>query len=435
MSIFCALGFFMTHNVNENLKTDLDDEIADLENAILAEQMKQETLVKQQEFFSLACLRDIIDSKQVEFSSEISAQENKLAELRLHVAKQQEMCEQKEKELQVLRQEKKTFEEHYLVEQKLTQTQIFKLNDYYQTIMSLDFSKINIELLQMIQKLTTQHELFFAVSIRLGLIYFYQKKHVEALKCLCYIPKTVLNHYQIINLVHSIFKKILNEIPGIHTSQYYFENAENPEFSHFSEFFLWLSIMIQMTPNPAPYLKLLDIYLQNEEWLKVMIIWDILKETYESQVPIERLQRKIQSCSLKYKQDPNPEHLLQHQKFLFFPALKSCLGKKSSLTFSALHQSLLEHPEAQSLQKTLSFFNHDSDSNEILEPDFLSQWRDYQIGLRFLKNKQTQLAIDKFIQIIQINPFFIEVKIQLESLTPEFNWCEYYFKGETVYEI
>lgn len=246
--------------------------------------------------------------------------------------------------------------------------------------------------LKNIQKQTTQLDLFYAVSLRLGIIYDFQKQNQKAFKYLSYLPPSLLQWYQIYHIYEKNKLLILTQYLLPYSSRLLFNRASFPVNDLEREIFLILSIQAStehQEVNQPPYLSLLQFYLDQQFWLQAYILIEKIRNLdvrpAKSCLPIKKIKEAFSKTEITH-----PEQM--HQIMALIPELQDIEVFKNS------------HPA--SVDSSL----------------FLALWSQYQQGVELMKIGELTLAQLQFHEILSQHPYFIEAYLKLAECNSGANW-------------
>lgn len=274
---------------------------------------------------------------------------------------------------------------------------------------------LNINELYTIQQVTTQLDLFYATSLRLGVIYHLQKNNKQAFKYFSYLPSEFLDWYQFRETYEYIKLELLKTFLLPYSSRVFFNQSKHTLDKHEKEILLILSLQAcsdQHENNSAAYLNLLQYYLNEEKWLLANLLIKKIRTLDKRTLPID----KIIQAFIKANLSP-----LIATKFIKFHQMYTIMAQIPELMHLKPSHSLQLDETVPQIHQDIFFLN-DKDKGIECHSLFLKLWRQYQEGLTLIQFDRKTEAIEKFQEILSEHPYFIEAYLKLSECTHEPIW-------------
>lgn len=294
-----------------------------------------------------------------------------------------------------------------------------EIRDHFQLRTMDNIFYLNMNELYTIQQVTTQLDLFYATSLRLGVIYHLQKNIKQAFKYFSYLPPEFLEWYQFRETYENIKLELLKTFLLPYSSQVFFNQAKHTSDKHDKEVLLILSLQAcsdQNEVNTAAYSDLLQCYLNGEKWLLADLLIKKIrvldKRTTKSFLPID----KIIQAFVKANLSP-----IIASKFIKFHQMYTIQAQIPELKhLKPSHPLRLDETVPQIHQDI--FFLNDKDKGIECHSIFLKLWRQYQEGHSLIQLDRQTEAIAKFQEILSEHPYFIEAYLKLSECTHNPIW-------------
>lgn len=249
--------------------------------------------------------------------------------------------------------------------------------------------------LESILKTSTQLELFYALSLRLGIIYDLIKQNQKAFKYLSYLPSSLLEWYQVQEIYEKNKRMLLTQHLLPYSSRLLFNRALQASDELEREIFLILSIQTSIEHkevNQPPYISLLQFYLDQQLWLHAYLMIEKIRNLEvrpaKSCLPVERIIEAFSRNNITHPEQMYPIMTL-------IPELQHIKVPKE---IQRRHQTLID------------------------SSPFLALWCQYQQGVELMKAGEIMQAQAQFHAVLSQEPHFIEAYLKLSELNKEPIW-------------
>jgi hypothetical protein len=324
---------------------------------------------------------------------------------------------------------------------KILETQVEKYQEEfqsdYQSGLIISFLDLDIYDLEIIHLYTSSLDLFYAVSYRLALIEITKENYYQAFIYLCCCPKNILKWYQVEDIDLKLQTILIKLHPGIIHPDRFIDLALETEDTLVYEALLLLAGQLGPSNKRNPYVLLLEYYINQEAWLNVHLMIEKIRiddqKNRSNILPSDFILKKMSDFFNHYRTEKDPNHLFKLHQLSSGIFYQDNIKKIGSYPISLLLNEMRQLPNINQFFTTLSLINHQI-YHEVPECfSFLNHWMQYKQGLEHLKLKNTEKAQHCFEQLLKINPFFLEAKLKLESISSQFNWPKIFTGEESCY--
>lgn len=416
------------HQIDNTLVSDedFDKQILKLETELtkqlqIEEQFNLSLTEKHNMWENRTFIRELRNTFHTNYQIEEQQFDSEIEQLKVKNTELLEYIKEKELESQKLLDETKILEEKntHLIQEISSNEKLIQI--YFPIRWMQSFLNLDRQELEMTQQLTPHLDLFYATSLRLGIISYLQHQYLEAFINLSYLPSSFLQSYQLTEIFNEVKIQHLHRHLVPYSPERLFAIAQKSQNPKEMESLLRLSIQasIDNKVNFIPaYIALLEYYLRQNLWLHTQTIIEKIKTLDNKAVAIGMIIRAFHDAI--QNMPITNQGLLQYQQLsLIAQKIPELNQINNMIDLNSIHQMIEKNPQVQTIEVILSFINQKIYSLEACSSFFLKPWCQYQLGINLCKENRIKEAIEIFKDIILEYPYFIEAHIKLEEYTEE----------------